>query len=91
MRPFALVRFSGTIRKPQRASTGRVVGKGSVGHVVGSNLGAGSADSALDAPAAVTLLSRATAAPTIIMSTLRTAATKNPRIRCGCANPPGHW
>jgi predicted amidohydrolase len=66
------------MRKPQRASAGRLVGKGSVGHVTGSNLGAGNADSALEAAAAVTLLSRATAAPTTITSTLRTAATKNP-------------
>jgi hypothetical protein len=76
VRPFALVRFSGTMRKPQRASAGRVVGKGSVGHAVGSNLGAGSAEAA----PAVGLVSSATAAPTTTTSTMRTAATKHPQV-----------
>jgi hypothetical protein len=34
-----LARFSGTTRKPQRASAGKVVGTGLVGHAVGTNLG----------------------------------------------------
>src|SRR6476646_5217460 len=46
VRPFGLARFWGTTRKPQRASAGRVVGTGLVGHAVGTNLGTGSADPA---------------------------------------------
>src|SRR5215216_5541067 len=80
VRPFALARFSGTTRKPQRASAGRVVGNGSVGHAVGSNLGAWSADAALEAAPAVGLVSSATAAPTTTTSTMRTAATKHPQV-----------
>src|ERR1700751_5401001 len=39
VRPFGLARFSGTTRKPQRASPGRVGGTGLGGHAAGTTLG----------------------------------------------------